>query len=257
MGIANKQIIDILGVKIGVQSLPELIEFIAQSITINQKVIIQYLNIHAINLAQNLPWFKSFLNRADLTYCDGYGLRLAARILGVSLPDRYTLPDWFPELAAHCNQTGHSIFILGAKPGVAEKAAENLRLKAPGLKILGTYHGYFNKDMQSSENQRVIEMINQANPDILALGFGMPLQEKWLMENWDRLHCRVAIPMGAAIDYLAGTTPRAPRWLTDHGLEWLGRLVIEPGRLWKRYLIGIPIFYYNVVKQRLGYYPRQ
>lgn len=254
MGLANKQFINILGVKTGVQSLPELIEFIAQSINANQKVVIQYLNIHAINLAQKHPWFKSFLNQADMTYCDGYGLRLAARILGVSLPDRYTIPDWFPELAAHCNQNGHSIYILGARPGVAEIAAENLQIKAPGLKILGTYHGYFIKELHSSENQRVIAMINQANPDILAIGFGMPLQEKWLLDNWGGLNCRVAIPMGAAIDYLAGKTPRAPRWLTDHGLEWLGRLVIEPRRLWKRYLLGIPFFYYNVLKQRLGYY---
>lgn len=254
MDSADKTTINILGVKVGIKPLQETIDFINMAIDRHEKVIVQYINIHAINLAQSLPWFKSFLNHADLTYCDGYGVNLAAKILGASIPYRYTLPDWFSELAASCNREGHSIFILGAKPGVAEIAASRTLEKLPGLKIVGTHHGYFDKNGTRPECQSVIEMINKSNPDILAIGLGMPLQEKWLMENREKLNAWVALPMGAAIDYLAGTTPRAPRWITDHGLEWLGRLALEPKRLWKRYLLGIPVFYYNVIKQRFGYY---
>lgn len=254
MNKANQSKVNILGVKIGTQSLSETIDFIDQAIDQQKRVIIQYINIHAINLAQGLPWFKSFLNFAHLTYCDGYGIKLAARILGASIPERYTLPDWFSKLIASCEQKGRSIFILGAKPGIAEKVANQTREEYPKIKIVGAFHGYFDKNQSSPENQKVIAMINHSNPDILAVGFGMPLQEKWLMENWDKLNCRVAIPMGAAIDYLAGTIPRAPRWMTDHGLEWLGRLAFEPNRLWERYLLGIPRFYYNVLKQKFGFF---
>ncbi len=80
----------------------------------------------------------------------------------------------------------------------------------------------------------------------------MPAQEIWLSENWDKINCKVALPVGAMFDYLANITPRAPRWMTDHGLEWLGRLVIEPRRLWRRYLIGLPIFFWRVLLQRFG-----
>lgn len=254
MNTTDKTTLNILGVNVGAKPLLETIDFIDRAIESHEKVIVQYVNIHAINLAQSLPWFKTFLNHADLTYCDGYGVNLAAKILGASIPYRYTLPDWFSELAACCNRKGHSIFILGAKPGVAEIAAARIQEKHPELKIVGTYHGYFDKDGTSLECKSVIDMINNTNPDLLAIGLGMPLQEKWLMENWEKLSAWVALPMGAAIDYLAGTTPRAPRWITDHGLEWLGRLTLEPKRLWKRYLLGIPVFYYNVIKQRFGYY---
>jgi N-acetylglucosaminyldiphosphoundecaprenol N-acetyl-beta-D-mannosaminyltransferase len=83
----------------------------------------------------------------------------------------------------------------------------------------------------------------------------MPLQEKWLLENWTALNVNVALPIGAAFDYLAGRTYRAPRWMTDHGFEWLGRLIVEPERLWRRYLIGNPLFIWRVVAERLGYKP--
>jgi N-acetylglucosaminyldiphosphoundecaprenol N-acetyl-beta-D-mannosaminyltransferase len=121
----------------------------------------------------------------------------------------------------------------------------------PGLEIAGIQHGYFDKTAGSSENEAVVALINQVKPDILVIGFGMPLQERWLLENWDRLDAKVAIPIGAGFDYLAGVTPRAPRWMTDHGLEWLGRLIIEPRRLWKRYIIGNPLFFYRLVKYQL------
>jgi N-acetylglucosaminyldiphosphoundecaprenol N-acetyl-beta-D-mannosaminyltransferase len=255
MNLANNRVINILGVNVGTQSLTEMIEFIHKSIDSKDKVIIQYININAINIAQTNSWFKSFVNNTSMSYCDGVGIKLAARILGYSIPERYTIPDWFPQLASSCDQRGYSIYLLGAKPGVAEIAGFRLREKISGLIILSTHHGYFNKTHTHPENRAVVESINRCNPDILAVGLGMPLQEQWLKENWDQLNCRVAIPMGAAIDYLAGTTPRAPQWMTDNGLEWLGRLAVEPGRLWKRYILGIPSFYLRVFQQRLGYYP--
>ena len=155
------------------------------------------------------------------------------------------------KLAEFSVENGHSIFFLGAKPGVAEKASEKLRFRYPDLMISGIHHGYFNKDENSLENRRVIRAINESQPDILLVAFGMPLQEKWLMANWDKVHAHVALTGGAVFDYISGSLQRGPRWMTDHGLEWLARLLIEPRRLWKRYLIGNPLFIYRVLRERI------
>jgi N-acetylglucosaminyldiphosphoundecaprenol N-acetyl-beta-D-mannosaminyltransferase len=135
---------------------------------------------------------------------------------------------------------------------VAEKAATRLKERFPDLDIAGAHHGYFDKTAGSLKNEAVIQEINAVRPNILIVGFGMPLQERWLMENWNCIEANVAIVAGAVFDYVSGELHRGPRWLTDHGLEWLARLIIEPRRLWRRYLIGNPLFLARVIKQRLG-----
>ena len=121
------------------------------------------------------------------------------------------------------------------------------------MNIAFTHHGLLQQNSGHPENEAVIQAINTAKPDILLVGFGMPLQEKWIMDNFERLDVKVIMPVGAAFDYVSGNVRRAPRWMTDHGFEWLGRLMIEPQRLWKRYIIGIPIFFWRIFLQRLGY----
>lgn len=143
---------------------------------------------------------------------------------------------------------------LGAKPGVAEQAARRLQEENPGLRVIFTGDGYFDRSRGSTQNQSIIQAINACSPDLLVIGMGMPAQERWLDDNWDELNCRAALPIGAGFDYLAGEVTRAPRWMTDRGLEWLGRLWVEPGRLWKRYLLGIPRFLFNVILQRLKFH---
>jgi N-acetylglucosaminyldiphosphoundecaprenol N-acetyl-beta-D-mannosaminyltransferase len=162
-----------------------------------------------------------------------------------------TWADFAWDLAAYAETRDLSLFLLGARPGVAERAAAKLKQRFPDLHIAGTHHGYFDKALGSPQNEVVVDQINAANPDILIVGFGMPLQERWLMENWERLEASVALTGGAVFDYVSGELRRAPRWMTDHGLEWLGRLIIEPRRLWKRYLIGNPLFILRVLRQRM------
>lgn len=244
--------IKILGVNIRTSSLEDILQFITSEDIKNQIKVVTYANIHALNLAYSLPWFRDFLNRSDVVFCDGVGVQLGARLLGQRLPQRFTPPDWLGRLAALCAERGFSIYLLGARSGIAEKAAAKLKQASPGLIVAGTHHGYFDKTPGSAENEAVIAKINRLSPDLLLVGFGMPLQERWLAENLQRLNVRVALPVGAAFDYVSGEVRRAPRWMTDHGLEWLGRLVIEPRRLWKRYLIGIPLFFWRVLLQRLG-----
>lgn len=247
--------INILGVLVGTKTAQELIDYMIQAIQAKERVLLAYINIHAINLAQQQRWFKDYLNQASMTFCDGYGIKLGARLLGYQIRERYTPPDWLPELASICSQRGYRLYFLGARPGVAEQAALKLITQYPQLMIVGTYHGYFDKTPGSQENELILQAINGLDLDILLIGMGMPVQEKWLKENWPRLNCKVALPIGAAFDYLAGTTRRAPRWLTDHGFEWLGRLLVEPGRLWRRYVVGIPVFMFNIIRQKFGRYP--
>lgn len=235
----------LLGVKIDALSLDQLLSEIQLCRQHKDKIIISYVNLHALNIAFSTPWFREFLNQSDLTFCDGVGVKLAARITGQRLVYRFTPPDFMGRICESAIQCELKIFFLGAKPGVAQRAADNLVERFPGLQIK-THQGYFDKIANSEENKLVIEQINQFHPHILILGFGMPLQEKWILENIDSLNIKVAFPVGALFDYLSNQVPRAPRWLTDHGFEWLGRLLIEPRRLWKRYILGNPLFFWRL-----------
>jgi len=242
----------LLGVRVHALSIEQVIVFIERTIQLDGRAIIANVNIHALNLAFDLPWFRDFLNRSDLVFCDGFGVKWGARFLGCNLPARFTPPDWITTLAETACRHDLTFFFLGAHRGVAERAATNLQRQVPNLRVVGTHHGYFDCALGSAENEQVIRRINSLHPNILLVGLGMPLQERWLMENWERVHANVAMPVGALFDYLAGHVRRPPRWMTDSGFEWLGRFVIEPRRLWKRYLVGNPLFAYRVLKQRLG-----
>jgi N-acetylglucosaminyldiphosphoundecaprenol N-acetyl-beta-D-mannosaminyltransferase len=242
----------ILGVQVHDISRREILGYIVRTVQSKNKVVITNVNVHALNLAYEIPWFREFLNQADLNFCDGFGIKLAARLLGTKIKYRNTPPDWIYNLCSLCVEHHLSIFLLGGKPCVSEKAAQNLIDRYPGLIIAGTHHGYFNHRKYSHENKSLLATVKQAHPNILIVGFGMPLQEQWISENWECLDVNVALPVGAMIDYVAGEVIRAPRWITDHGLEWLGRLIIEPRRLWRRYILGNPIFLWRVVNQRLG-----
>lgn len=213
--------------------------------------LVLHANVHGLNLCYRDPGLRSFFNVASLVFCDGSGVMLAARILGERIPERITYADWTWQLAAFAEREGLSLFFLGARPGVAEIAAVRLEERHPDLKIAGAHHGYFDWTVGAPENEAVVAEINAARPDLLLVGLGMPLQERWLMQNWDRLDARVALTGGAVFDYVSGELKRGPRVLTNNGFEWLARLLIEPGRLWRRYVVGNPIFLARVLVQRL------
>jgi N-acetylglucosaminyldiphosphoundecaprenol N-acetyl-beta-D-mannosaminyltransferase len=241
----------LLGVKIGDLPVDQFISKIAERVLANKRVIAAYINVHALNLAHDQPWFEEFLNKVPMTYCDGYGVMLGARILGLPLKNRHTPSDWIDTLAATCARGGISVYFLGARPGVALKAAKKIKEKFPSLKIKGVQHGYFDKTSSSEDNEAVIRAINNTDPDILLVGLGMPLQEQWLLDNWGKLQVRAALPVGALFDYMSGTRHRAPRWMANHGFEWLWRLLLEPGRLGKRYVLGIPRYLGRVIRELL------
>jgi N-acetylglucosaminyldiphosphoundecaprenol N-acetyl-beta-D-mannosaminyltransferase len=187
-----------------------------------------------------------------VVFCDGAGVMLAARLLGRRIPARITYADWMWRLAAFAEAEGLSLFLLGARPGVAEEAARRLLARHPKLHISGVRHGYFDHAAGSPQNEAVLREIEASRPDFLLVGLGMPLQEHWLMDNWHRIEAGVALTGGAVFDYVSGGLRRGPRFLTENGFEWLARLLIEPRRLWRRYLLGNPLFMLRVLGQRFG-----
>lgn len=250
MGTPNRLSIDILGVPVNDLSANEIIKTINACIQSRSKAVLAYVNIHAVNLAQDLPWFQNFMQRTSLNYCDGYGVMLGSWVLGKTIHHRASPPDWIETLVLECVSNRFSIFLLGGRVGIAKRTASILTYNFPGVQIVGTAHGYFDKHPGSSENEELICMINAAKPDLLLVGMGMPVQERWLLENLDHLDIKVALPVGALFEYLSGNILRPPRWMRGIGLEWLGRVAIEPKRLWKRYLYGIPRFLFIVLKAR-------
>ncbi len=247
--------ISLLGVRVNLISLDQLIHHTLCTIRERGKGVITYVNVHAINLAYDIKWFRNFINVSQVTFCDGFGVKWAARLLYDRKLHRLTPPDWFGRLAGECSRNGFSMFFLGTRQEVVEKAAAVLNAAYPALKIVGVHHGFFDKKMNSPENCAVIAQINALQPDILVVGFGMPAQEKWILENQDQLNVHVIFPVGAFFDYLADEVARAPRWMTDNGLEWLGRLIIEPRRLWKRYILGNPKFFWRVFLHHIAGFP--
>jgi N-acetylglucosaminyldiphosphoundecaprenol N-acetyl-beta-D-mannosaminyltransferase len=244
----------ILGVRVDFVSQQDLQTEILDLLNSNQKKLIMNVNAHGLKLASELPWLRRFLNSAHLVICDGYGVAFASLLLGQRAGERITITDWIYPLSDFAAQHGYSLFFLGGEPGVAEKAASHLEEIFPTLQIAGIHHGFFDKRLDSAENRMVIEMINAARPQFLLVCLGMPLQERWLMENWKLLDVNIALTGGAVLDYVSGFLRRPPHWMIANKLEWLGRLIIEPRRLWKRYLIGIPVFLWRVFLQKLGLY---
>ena len=245
--------IRVLGIRIHVISVPQLHGEIERLVQEHAHSLILNVNTHAINLALQHHWLAELYEGAGLVFCDGAGVILGARILGNSIPDRITYADWIWELAEFAEQARLSLYMLGSHLGVSEQAAAIIQARFPRLRILGHHHGYFDKSSASAENEGVLRSINRCRPNILIVGMGMPTQERWLAQNWGRVEADVALTGGAVFDYVTGSLRRPPKAMTDHGWEWLGRLLIEPRRLWRRYLVGNPLFLARVLMSRLGW----
>jgi N-acetylglucosaminyldiphosphoundecaprenol N-acetyl-beta-D-mannosaminyltransferase len=208
---------------------------------------VMYANAHVLNQATCDEALRSAITRADLVYCDGYGVRLAAKALDRPIPQRMTGADWIWSLAALCAGTGQSVYLLGSDPGVARRAAGRLASVFPALDVVGSHHGYF--DVGSPQDDRVVEDINARRPSLVLVGMGTPKQEAWIEANAHRLDVDVLWTVGALFDIVSGKVPRAPGWLADNGFEWMFRLAIEPGRMWRRYLLGNPAFMHRVLSE--------
>jgi N-acetylglucosaminyldiphosphoundecaprenol N-acetyl-beta-D-mannosaminyltransferase len=241
--------VNILGVHVSRLTQDHLSGIIENCVHNGGKHVLTYVNVHALNIAKRDRQFRDFLNRATVAYCDGEGVRVGARLLGKRLPPRIVLTYWIWDLCEMCARNGLSVFFLSGVQETVDEAVCTLRRRYSTLKVAGSHHGYFEKT--GLENDEVLRAIEQASPDILFVGFGMPAQEHWIDENLDRLTARIILTSGSMIEYVAGHRRVAPSWMADNGMEWLFRLLQEPARLWKRYIIGNPWFIVSVLMQLL------
>jgi N-acetylglucosaminyldiphosphoundecaprenol N-acetyl-beta-D-mannosaminyltransferase len=198
------------------------------------------VNLDFLRLAVKNPSFRQLINSSTLVVADGMPLVWASRLLGHPVPERVAGVDLVVECSRLAARHGYRVFLLGAAPGVAEKASVALQARFPGLSIVGTHSP---PSVHPSDDEVTLARIRAAKPDLLFVAFGAPRQEQWIRKHMNRMDIPVCIGVGGAFDMLSGAVNRAPRWMQHGGLEWGYRFLREPRRLWKRYFIhDLPMF---------------
>ena len=239
--------VDVLNVRIDNITMSEAIARITAMLDGRKPRQVCFINPHYINETFRVTEYKRVLDEAALVLADGFGTRLAGKILHRPIRQNLCGTDLFPRLCAALADGARSIYLLGAAPGAAALVAAWVRERYPGVVIKGWHHGFFSIE----EEEAVIQEIAQSGADILIAAMGVPKQELWLHRHRQRLNVKVAIGFGGLFDCFAGRVPRAPQWVREIGMEWMYRLIQEPRRMWRRYLIGNALFLARVLHQRL------
>lgn len=234
----------IFGVRVDRIDAEEALAKIRRYLEEKQAARVFFVYAHCLNLACRDREFREVLGRGDLVLNDGFGLEIAGRILGQPFPENLCGTDLLPRVLGMSRDLGKSVFLLGGQEGVAESCAKRLSRDLPGISIAGLHSGYFSDDTE------IRKSIHQARPDLLLVGMGVPLQEKWIDRWIDSLPVRVAVGVGAFFDFYSGAVARAPIWMRRMRMEWLYRFGLEPRRLWRRYLIGNPAFLLRLARAR-------
>jgi N-acetylglucosaminyldiphosphoundecaprenol N-acetyl-beta-D-mannosaminyltransferase len=234
----------ILGVAIDDVLMDEAIAAVARFIDEGGPHQIVTVNPEFVMEARRNRAFRRVLAAADLATPDGFGIILAARWRGTPLRGRVTGIDLTERIAAEAARRGWSLFLLGAAPGVAERAAAALQRANPGLRIAGCYAG----SPRPADEPPIRERILAARPDVLLVAYGHPAQDLWIARNQPLLRVPVAIGVGGTFDELAGVVPRAPALMQRLGLKWLYRLIVQPWR-WRRIMTAAPLFLWTVLRE--------
>jgi len=208
--------------------------------------------VHALMVAQDDREMRDALAASTLVVPDGMPLVWAANLLGESLDDRVYGPELMLRYSDRCAERGHRVWLYGGRDqGSLVQLALSMRRRHPGIKIVGGYSPPF-RPLNHEEEELVVQQINEAKPDVLWVGIGVPKQEKWMARMRDRLEVPVMCGVGAAFDFHAGRISMAPSWMQDRGLEWIYRIVQEPKRLLPRYLYTNPRFVLAFARQYIA-----
>jgi alpha-1,3-mannosyltransferase len=234
----------ILDVPVDVRTFSEATAMLDRRARDDSPDMVIFANAHTLNHASADARTREALKKS-IVFNDGVGLDIASRLLfGQRFPENLNGTDFVPAYLAQ-TRNRYRIFLLGGRPGIAERAAERLAHIAPHHTIVGTNHGY----LSPAETADVIARIRSARADVLLIGLGDPKQELWLTEHLAQTGCKLGLGVGALFDFMAEVVPRAPDWVRKVRLEWVYRMAQEPGRLWRRYLVGMPIFLFRVARQ--------
>lgn len=209
---------------------------------------LSFVNAHCVNVACGDAAYRRALASSDLALADGMGLRLAGQWLGRPLKDNVNGTDLIEPLCAALASSGHRVFFLGGQPGVAEAAFAALLARHPGLRLAGCYHGFF----PESETDAVMRRVRDAGADLLIVAMGVPRQDTFIAQHLNASGAHLAMGVGGLFDFLSQRISRAPQWVRELGMEWVWRLLQEPGRMWRRYLLGNVQFLARVLLQRLA-----
>lgn len=233
---ADENVLDCLGVSVAQTTWANVTDFVFSAAKERETRTVYFANAHTLNLATTDAEFRAVLERSDLLLNDGVGLAIYARLAGTSFGENFNGTDLLPRLFAEATARKEPlrVFLFGAKPGRAEKAAETIRRSYGAVEIVGILDGY--------QREGVVEAIAAANADVLLVGMGNPLQEKWIDAHRADLRVGVAFGIGALIDFLSGEIHRAPKVVRALRMEWVFRFAQEPTRLAGRYLKGNPLF---------------
>ncbi|MBQ8208649.1 MAG: WecB/TagA/CpsF family glycosyltransferase [Clostridia bacterium] len=205
-------------------------------------------NAEIVQLCVDKNEYYDLINSAEMIVPDGIGVIKAAKILGTPMKERVPGVELGEKMIEYCAQTGHKVYFLGGKPGVAELAAKNMNEKYPGLKVCGTADGYFKKEGEESE--AALEKIIASGAELLFVCLGVPVQEKWIYDNKTKLsECvKVCMALGGSLDVYSGTVKRAPEFFCKTGLEWFYRLIKQPSRIGR--MMKLPKFLIGTYKEK-------
>ena len=243
----------VIGVPIAVVKTPDVIARMEEWIANRQRThYICVTNVHVIMEGRRDPSFREVLQAADLCIPDGMPLVWIGRSRGHAIHKQVRGTDLLVTFCRTTEKTGYAHFFLGGRPGVANKLANELTRRFPGVRVAGICSPPFRK-LSPQEDDEIIEQINRAAPDVLWVGLGCPKQERWMREHRDKLRVPVILGVGQAFDILSGNAPQAPRWMQERGLEWLFRLCREPRRLWRRYLVYNTQFIFALLLESLHF----
>lgn len=237
--------IEILGLPVAATTAVQMIDCIRLAAR-SARVRLAYVNAHTLNLAHGNPLLRTALLHSDFVLNDGAGVSFAARLQGRRFPANLQGSDFNMHLLRMSASEGWSVFLLGGRPGVPEKAAAEILRVIPDLRVAGARHGYHQRP------ELDVEAVSASGADVLLVAMGNPRQELWLEEHFCKLsQVRIGVGVGAFLDFQAKVVSRAPSWMNHCGIEWLYRLAQEPRRLAKRYIIGNPQFIIRVVYNRI------
>ncbi|MBV9601235.1 MAG: WecB/TagA/CpsF family glycosyltransferase [Chloroflexi bacterium] len=234
---SHRRRVELGGILLDQVDLAAAVDRIAAFVRSGQPHHVVTVNLDFLSIANRNPEFEATLNGADLAVADGMPLVWLSRLRSERLEERVAGVELVMESRRMGAELGSSVFLLGAAPGVAEAAGKRIQESYPGIRIAGTYAPPVGA-LTAQENRYIIDLIRLAAPDFLFVALGAPRQDLWIREHLTELRVPVAMGVGCVLDLLAGNVRRAPAWMQRGGLEWAFRLVQEPGRLWRRYLVN-------------------
>jgi N-acetylglucosaminyldiphosphoundecaprenol N-acetyl-beta-D-mannosaminyltransferase len=243
--------VNVLGVQVSAIDIPMALDAISGWIAGRERCYVCVTGVHGVMESQRDPELLRIHNAAGLVTPDGMPLVWLGRLHGFGHVRRVYGPDLMLAVCEHSVLRGARHYLYGGAEGVPEKLAENLVRRFPGLQIVGTWSPPF-RALSLDEDLKIVETINATRPDIVWVGLSTPKQERWMAAHRGQLEAPVLIGVGAAFDFHAGLKRQAPRWMQRSGLEWLFRLLTEPRRLWRRYLVNNPLFVWHTLLQVTG-----